>query len=372
MPAQKSADTGKDILTTTEAARLLGVSVRTAQLLIEGGSIPSWKTPGGHRRVYRSDVLAIVDGIHDAPVFSSATVILIASPERLSRYQSVLTAVPECVIDSYSDVFAASFAIGSRLPIAVVVDLAEEALPLLRSLIVNPALGRTHVIAVGAHEGEGLPLRPDFDCHLDTAERLPETIQSILRDNAEANLSIPETLAFPVAANEGRRLEALKRSELVDTPPEDGFDRLTWLAARGLGMPVALLTLLTSTRQWFKSRHGLDLTETPRAWAFCNHTILQKDIFMVEDLAADARFATNPGVADKPGFKFYAGAPVFDPDGFALGSLCVLDYAPRSLNADQARLLLTLAALVSDQIRLRMTNRQLRWAMEILNRTSGK
>src|SRR6202012_5075118 len=101
---------------------------------------------------------------------------------------------------------------------------------------------------------------------------------------------------------------------------------------------------------WFKSRQGLDMAETPRSWAFCNHTILQRDVFVVENLALDTRFADNPAVAGGPQFRFYGGAPVVDPDGFALGSLCVIDYEPRRLDAGQDSTLLALAGLASDEI----------------------
>jgi len=136
-------------------------------------------------------------------------------------------------------------------------------------------------------------------------------------------------------------------------------------------MPIALLTLLTPTRQWFKSRHGLDMVETPRSWAFCNHTILQKGVLVAEDLAADERFATNPAVAGGPGFRFYAGCPVVDPDGFAVGSLCVIDTRPRTLDDTQKQVLANFAALASNEIKLRATDRQLRWALDALGRKGG-
>ncbi|WP_159717511.1 GAF domain-containing protein, partial [Geminicoccus flavidas] len=138
---------------------------------------------------------------------------------------------------------------------------------------------------------------------------------------------------------------------------------VTWLAAQTLDAPVSLLTLLTPTRQWFKSRFGLDLPETPRSWAFCNYTILQRGVFSVEDLAGDPRFADNPAVAGEPGFRFYAGAPVLDGAGFAVGSLCVIDCRPRVLQEREAQTLLALAGLASAEIRLRATERQLREAL---------
>lgn len=155
---------------------------------------------------------------------------------------------------------------------------------------------------------------------------------------------------------------------MVDTAPEAAFDRLTWLASQNLHMPVALMTLLTPTRQWFKSRQGLKLTQTPRSWAFCNHTVLQKDVFAVNDLSRETLFADNPAVANPLNFRFYAGAPIVDPDGFALGSLCVIDYQPRALDATQAQTLLALAELASDEVRLRAVNRQWRWACDRLER----
>jgi GAF domain-containing protein len=126
------------------------------------------------------------------------------------------------------------------------------------------------------------------------------------------------------------------------------------------------MTLLTASRQSFKSRHGIEMAETPRSWAFCNQTILQRDVFEVEDLSADYRFADNPAVAGDPHFRFYAGAPVIDPDGFALGSVCVMDYVPRKLDRDEKQTLLALAAVASNEVRLRATDRQLRWAQTAL------
>jgi GAF domain-containing protein len=110
------------------------------------------------------------------------------------------------------------------------------------------------------------------------------------------------------------------------------------------------------------------VTETPRSWAFCNYTILQKDVFTVENLALDPQFSGIPAVSGPPGLRFYAGAPVHDPDGFAIGSLCVIDQRPRALDQTQRQILRALAALASDELRLRAVDRQLRWALDALNR----
>lgn len=343
-----------DILTTAQAAKLLGISVRTAQLLIEGGSLTSWKTPGGHRRVYRADVEALVSGPDLAA--SSALVVVVASTGRLAGYEEALRGVGECLADGHDDVHAAAVAIGARRPAAVVVDL-EDGDPgrtaLLRSLAANPALAGTRLLAVG---GGGLA----------SLRQLPDAVRELLRDQPPGTGD--PAPPWPLAANENQRLAALDRSGLAHSPPEEAFDRLTWLAGRCLNAPIALLTLLTPTRQVFKSRQGLDMAETPRSWAFCNRTILQKGVFAVENLALDPEFKANPAVAGGPAFRFYAGAPVVDADGFALGSLCVIDHVPRILDGEQRRCLLALAALASAEVQRRDTGRRLRRALEALNR----
>ncbi|QDP22916.1 GAF domain-containing protein [Bradyrhizobium cosmicum] len=361
----------KEILTTAEAAKILGVSIRTAQLLIEGGTIPSWKTPGGHRRVYRRDVLAVISGPSHPPMFASARVITIARPERIADYEAALAKVNDCVVESYTDVYAALLAIGSRSPAAVVIEAEQSGsarLDVLESLRSDPALGRTQILVVGRSAAEWKIGTAGLDTgttvFVDGLPALPAAIETALRGAVEHPVPFETQPTFPFPDNEGQRLLALERSGLVDTPPEDSFDRLTWLAARSLDAPVALLTLLTPTRQWFKSRYGLDLVETPRGWAFCNYTILQKDIMVAENLATDPRFADNPAVSGELGFRFYAGCPVIDPDGFTLGSLCVIDTRPRTLDDTQKQILANLAALASSEIKLRATDRQLRWAID--------
>jgi excisionase family DNA binding protein len=361
----------KEILTTAEAAKILGVSVRTAQLLIEGGSVPSWKTPGGHRRVYRRDVLAVISGPGQVPMLTSARVILIARAERMAEYEGVLAGVNSCSVESYADVHAALLAIGSRLPAAVVIEAEPSDVSrsnLVESLRSDPALGRTRIVVVGSSAAAARNGADGLDAgmtrFIDGLPALREAVEAAVRGAVEPAFPFATPPSFPIPGNEGQRLLALERSGLVDTPPEDSFDRLTWLAARSLDAPVALLTLLTPTRQWFKSHHGLDMVDTPRSWAFCNHTILQKGIMVAEDLAADERFAENPAVVGDLGFRFYAGCPVVDPDGFTLGSLCVIDTRPRTLDDTQKQILANLAALASDEIKLRITDRQLRWALD--------
>jgi signal transduction histidine kinase/DNA-binding response OmpR family regulator len=156
--------------------------------------------------------------------------------------------------------------------------------------------------------------------------------------------------------SEAARVAALHRHAILDTPPEERFDRLTRLAAALLGTHTALISLVDSDRQWFKSRVGLAAAETPRDLAFCAHAILGRDPFVVLDAAADPRFSDNPLVAGEPHIRFYAGAPLTDRDGLALGTLCVIDPAPRNAFGPRERAVLTdLAALVVDELELRST-----------------
>ena len=229
------------ILTTREAAQLLGVAVSTAQVWMEGGALPTWKTPGGHRRVRLSAV------------------------HRLLRQREA--------------------------------DAGNAALT-----------------------GEFLP------CPAPT---------------------------YPAPFDEARRLRALAASKLMESAEEEVFDRLTWLASHVTDCPMALLTLLSSRRQWFKSRLGIAQRETPREVAFCSHTVMQDGAFVVEDAGADPRFAANPLVTGEPHIRFYAGYPVLDANGMALGSLCVLDREPRRLRERELRALRELAAIASDEIRRR-------------------
>jgi two-component sensor histidine kinase len=164
--------------------------------------------------------------------------------------------------------------------------------------------------------------------------------------------SLPEGfIRPPLPVDEPQRLIALKRHDLLDTPPERAFDRITRLAAGVLGMPISLITLIDETRQWFKSRHGLDAPWTRREVAFCSYTILDTEPLVVPDAAADGRFAANPLVTGDPNIRFYAGAPLVTPEGHVLGTLCVIDRSPHpEFNDEQRRLLQDLADLVMTEI----------------------
>jgi signal transduction histidine kinase/CheY-like chemotaxis protein len=158
--------------------------------------------------------------------------------------------------------------------------------------------------------------------------------------------------AAPIPANEANRLEALREYRVLDTPPEERFDRLTGLASRLIGAPMALVSLVSDQRQFFKSRVGIDLTETSRDVSFCAHTMLGEAPLVVSDAAQDERFRDNPLVLDGT-IRSYAGAPLRTPSGLGLGSLCVLDPEPRRFSDRDLDVLRTLACVVMDELELR-------------------
>src|SRR5258708_38743677 len=131
------------------------------------------------------------------------------------------------------------------------------------------------------------------------------------------------------SADELDRLVALRRSKVMDTAPEASFDRIADIAARLFGTPVALVSLVDETRQWFKARHGFELTEIPRVFSLCEHAIRSpENVLVVPDTLSDPRFAENPFVTGGPHIRSYAGAPLLTPDGCALGTVCIIDDKP--------------------------------------------
>jgi excisionase family DNA binding protein len=229
--AAVEADTA--LLTTTQAATLLGVAVSTVQKLVEAGRLASWKTPGGHRRIAQGEVRKLLQNRSGQP--------------------------------------------GA-------------------SLVEAPAHARADIDA------------------------------------------------------EPARLAATRASGLLDTPAHASYDRIVRLASQVLDAPIALITLIDADRQWFKARFGMSMTHTPRSWAFCDVAIASDAMLVVEDALQDPRFAANPLVTGPEGVRFYAGVPLADPDGFRLGTLCVLDRRPRKLTHDQAWALTELAALAAEEM----------------------
>ena len=165
--------------------------------------------------------------------------------------------------------------------------------------------------------------------------------------------------AAAIPINEAERIAALERYGILDTLPETEYDDLTLLAAQICGAPISLVSLVASNRQWFKSRHGLDIGESPRAISFCAHAIHGETVFEVPDATRDERFRDNELVTGEHHVRFYAGAPLITPDGLKLGTLCVIDREPRELNDAQRHALEALARQVVTLLELRRSVAQL-------------
>jgi GAF domain-containing protein len=175
----------------------------------------------------------------------------------------------------------------------------------------------------------------------------------------------------PFPPNEAKRLEALRRYQVLDTAPEPAFDDFVELAAAICGTPISTVTFIDEDRQWFKARLGLTGTESPREHSFCAHTILQDQLMVVEDAAADERFAANPLVTGDPHIRFYAGAPLMDREGHGLGSLCVIDREPHHITDAQRSALRTLARRVMAELEYRLISAQLAAALSEVKLLEG-
>jgi len=160
--------------------------------------------------------------------------------------------------------------------------------------------------------------------------------------------------------SEKKRLKVLWQYDVLDTIPEALFDDLTELAAGICEAPIALISLVDEKRQWFKSKFGITINETSRDVSICSHAIQQPDLFIIPDATQDVRFAGNPLVTSDPKIRFYAGAPLTTPDGYALGTLCVIDKVPRELRSEQKQALRILARHVVSQLELRRRSKEAR------------
>lgn len=163
----------------------------------------------------------------------------------------------------------------------------------------------------------------------------------------------------PIDPNQNKRISALKEYEIMDSPPEEMYDDLTLLASTICQTPIALISLLDDRRQWFKSHHGIDATETPIEQAFCAHAVLNPEVFVITDATKDARFADNPMVTSDPRIRFYAGTPLITPGGVPLGTLCAIDQKVRPLSQEQGEALAALGRQVISQMELRKTTKRL-------------
>jgi hypothetical protein len=177
--------------------------------------------------------------------------------------------------------------------------------------------------------------------------------------DTEVHEGTSEMIEPKTPSNEALRLDALRRYQVLDTEAEACYDDLTKLAAFVCGTPIALVSLVDENRQWFKSRVGLDVSETPRNIAFCSHAILEDTPLVVPNALEDERFHDNPLVTQAPHIRFYAGCPLITAEGFRLGSFCVIDREPRQLDAGQLEALSTLSRQIIRLFELRESSKQL-------------
>lgn len=345
----------KDILTTANAAELLGVSIRTAQLWVESGRLPSWKTPGGHRRIPRQAVLDLIEDPAHEPLDLAANAVILAGKGRGSDWVEVGLPGAGLLIEVADDVGHLRKLLEPAPPTLLIVENAEEVerKKLVTAISGDPRYRETLIFTM-TEKGAGSPAaRSDkrvqmrmLPSALAASEAVIDHLKARLLDDLDNNPSFARPL------NEKARLEAVRRTALVGSEADNRFDRLVRLAAFVTRAPIAMFTLITKDQQWFKSRVGFDGEGTSRDWAFCNETLVANEITVIEDLSRDKTFETNPTLDEPYGFRFYAGAPVRDPQGFALGSVCVIDTVPRSLKSEERDALITIAEAVSNLIRL--------------------
>ena len=165
-----------------------------------------------------------------------------------------------------------------------------------------------------------------------------------------AGLSCADNDSRPIPTDDEQRLQALREMLILDTPPEERFDRVVKFASEEFDMPMVLVSLVDAKRQWFKARVGLDACETDRDISFCGHAIVQPQVLVVEDALQDERFHDNPLVTGSPHIRFYAGAPLQLAGGAIIGTLCMIDRRPRTLDAMEPAIFGSLRELVVSEL----------------------
>jgi CheY-like chemotaxis protein len=229
---------------------------------------------------------------------------------------------------------------------------APQVIRAVRTVIQSPGVGviavlaapddRTSASLVAA--GADDVLAPPVD-----GEQVQARIQAIITRRHPWSTTA-EVMKPPTPVRERERLAALRATGLLDTPPEERFDRITREAGERFAAPMVTLSLVDADRQWFKSRQGVAVRQTPRDVSFCGHAINYDDVFVVEDAYLDPRFSENPLVTGEPRVRFYAGAQIHSPDGQPIGTLCVQDHKPRALSEADRQALRELARRVEEEI----------------------
>lgn len=175
-------------------------------------------------------------------------------------------------------------------------------------------------------------------------------------------------MAAPLPENETERLQALYHYHVLDTPPEDEFENIIYLASQICKTPICLISFVDEDRQWFKAKKGLEACETRRDHAFCAHAILNENVLIIPDTQDDKRFFSNPLVNGEPYIRFYAGAPLLSPGNHKLGTLCVIDQRPRQLSNFQVESLQLLAKQVVKLLELRSRNHLLHEKLSLIQK----
>ena len=282
------------------------------------------------------------------PAMSDFSILLGAMDAQTAGVIKGAAAAENVRLTAATSTAAALQIIATQQPSLVVVDeqaAGDDALEICRKVKETAAPDRpqVHIIAV-ADRGQPVSALAEFDPVRITRPFSQEYARTrirawILRTTCRwARARIPE--------GEGSRLAALNELDILDSEPEERFDRIVRIAAEAFAVPIALVSLVDRDRQWFKSCFGLDVKETSRDQAFCAHAILEDKVMIVSDALLDPRFADNPLVTGEPHVRFYAGCPLKLPDGNFMGTLCLIDTRPRSFDGRKIKLLQDLGKLV--------------------------
>jgi len=246
-------------------------------------------------------------------------------------------------------------------PMLIVVEDADEGQRkrLVAALYNDVRLSQTTIVSLTATQSVEPVLLGPRRVQIGMLPDVSATSAAVVKHLMQSEREQAEPSAFGRPWNERARLAAVRQSGLLGSAPDPGFDRLVRLAAHAIRAPIAMFTLITQDEQWFKSRTGFDGATTPRDWAFCNETLVANELTVIEDLSKAEQFSQNPTLAQPYGFRFYAGAPVRDPLGFALGSACVIDVIPRTMSENEREALTTIADSASNLIRLKALEREI-------------